>query len=302
MNVFLTGREIGIGIALGSLSLAACKDEGFRDVPAEEAPQTFADVVCGQAESCGCFEDLDDLNDFDTCKAEYEAQLRFVIEAGAATGLTYDGTCIGRYLDLTTGLGCKTDADDHDFWDECRWCSLFHGHVAVGEPCEQLAGEDDEDYLFDDCAQGLYCVGGMCRDPCSTAGEGDDCRVAACAEGLYCGWEWDPETDEESATCRRWAQQGENCEERHCANGLVCDWETSTCEPLPPRPGIGEPCPEGLCVDEAYCDTSDPDAQAWTCHARKGEGQPCEQSQECLNYSCEDGACAPDLPLVCFFF
>jgi hypothetical protein len=298
MRLIEVGRVVAAGIAFGSLGLSGCKDEGFGDVPAEEAPQTYADVVCGQAASCGCFEDEDDW-DVDTCKADYEAELRFLIEAGTAAGLTYDGTCIGRYLDLTSELGCRTEAEDAVVWDECGWCNLFHGHVAVEQPCERLG--DEEDYLFDDCAQGLYCSGGVCRDPCATAGEGDDCQVAWCADGLYCGWEWDPETDEQSATCRRWAQQGENCEERHCADGLVCDWETSTCEPLPPRPGVGQPCPEASCVEEAYCDTSDPDPQTWTCRARKESGEPCETSQECLNYWCEDGACVPDLPLVCWF-
>lgn len=284
---------VRLGLVLGVVGFVACKDEGFGDVPAEEAPATYADVVCGQASSCGCFEDVAGAEE--SCKSALDGQLQEIIDVGNAAGLTYDGSCVGRFLDLAGSLGCRTSWTEDDFAEnECWLCKIFHGDKGVGEPCGQSSGYD----VGDDCAQGLSCWGERCVDPCATVGEGGDCSAGSCDDGLYCDWDYDIETEEMTATCVRAAGEGEACGEQRCDDALECDIETMTCVSAPPLPGVGEAC-TGSCREEAYCDTTDPDASSWTCVARKSDGEACESDQECLTWRCEEGTCTPDGPIIC---
>lgn len=289
---------VRLGVVLGVAGFFACADEGFGNVSADEAPATYADVFCGQADACGCFDGVAGAED--ACKAQLEPQMQQLIDMGKAAGLTYDGNCVGTWLDLLSSLGCRTEwgeADLGGFADDCvGLCKVFHGDRGVGEPCGDAAtvGWGDE------CAQGLMCVGERCADPCARVGEGGDCTATNCEIGLYCEYEWDVETEEMSGTCVRAAQQGEDCTEKRCGDDLECDFETMTCAPAPPLPAVGEAC-MGSCQETAYCDTTDIDPANWVCVAKKGDGEACENDQECVSWSCEDGTCMAEGPLVCSF-
>jgi hypothetical protein len=286
-----------LGVMLAVVAFVSCKEDGFGDVPADEAPSTYADVLCGQADSCGCFDALPTTGE--ACKSQLELQLQHLLDMGEAAGLTYDGKCIGESLDLVSALGCRTSWDevgaDLDI-RECSYCKIFHGGARVDEPCTTSQGYG----LGDECAQGLICANERCVDPCARVGEGGDCTNTSCDEGLYCAWDWDPETEDMSATCVRAAGQGEDCSEARCDDELECDFETTTCVPRPPPPGPGEPC-TGVCAETAYCDTTDLEPGNWVCVAKKGDGEACESDQECSSWTCEEGTCLAEGPLVCMF-
>ena len=315
-----------MAVAIAAMGFVACEDKGTTNVPQEEAPETVSSSICEQAQNCGCFELLP--TSVEMCKQEWQSEWQASIDASEAAGLTYDGECVGRALDLYGSLGCRAELDDDDLeWlDECASCKIFHGSKGVGEPCS--LPEDDET-LGDECAQGLWCDGEVCIDPCATAGEGEDCLNVRCAEGLECQYEIDPETGDataicvepagegedcsnvscgdglvcrpdasfETQICVRPAGAGEDCSQLPCGNELVCAQDTSTCAPYP---AAGEPCPQGICQEGAYCEMTDADPPNGVCVAQKGEGESCANDMECASWSCsEDGTCAPDLPIVC---
>lgn len=284
-----------LGAVLLAVGFAACADKGFGNVSVEDAPGTISDTVCEQAEGCGCFEGVQIT--VDSCKMQYSAEWESIIAQGEAAGLTYDGACVGRMLDAFADVGCATSVDDEDLGGigGCAPCKFFHGEKGVGDPCQEAVTG-----YGDDCAQGLSCDVEQCVDPCATVGEGEDCSTTACEDGLYCNVSFDPMTEEQTMTCVRPAGEGEDCMETPCGEGLLCDVETFTCQPTPPPPGEGEPC-MGVCAEGNYCDTSEPDPTAWVCRAQKGDDEPCESDEECLSWQCEEGACVPESPIVCFF-
>ncbi len=324
--------SVRLAVVLGLVAFGACNGKGFGNVSKEDAPKTVSDEICDQADACDCFEGT--VLDVDLCKMQYQSQWQMMIEAADAAGLTYDGNCVGWMLDAYTDLGCRTSIDPEEFGlDECSQCKFFHGDKQAGQPC--TPPDNPLLALADECAQGLYCNGEVCVDPCSKAGEGqsceysgcqdglvcvfeydpetgessaicvrpagegEDCLDTACAEGLWCQSGYDPETQAETATCIKPAQQGEDCSEKPCGEDLQCDYESYTCVPAPADPGPGEPC-MGYCAEGAWCDTSDPDPTNWVCQVQKGDGEPCDSDQECITYDCEDGACVPEQPIVCF--
>ena len=289
------GRAIRWAFVCAVAAFGACKDDGFGDVPASEAPETVTDTICGQADDCGCFEGMP--GERDLCQSEGTAEWQAFIAAGEAEGLTYDGRCIGELLDIYASFGCRTELDEADF-DECRPCKFFHGSQGAGQPCA-FPESEDLGFSADDCAQGLVCNGDVCVDPCETAGEGEVCLSVSCDEGLTCLYTF--ENDEESATCVRPAGEGEDCSQAPCADDLDCDPLEATCVPRPPAPSEGEPC-NGFCDDDSFCDTSSTDPAQWICVARRGEGEPCSDSGECRNFQCEEGVCAPERPIACLGF
>ena len=315
----------------GLAAFGACSDKGFGEVPKDEAPTTVAKTICEQRSECGCFEEQ--AATVELCKTQHETQWQTLLETGDAAGLTYDGKCVGRYLDQYDAVGCRTELDADTLEDllSCSICKVFYGDKTVGEACGATPGLA---FFADDCAQGLTCQANECADPCARAKEGEDCRRQTCEDGLHCSYDYDPQTGEDSAVCIRPAGEGEDCIERGCAEGLVClyayepetsaacqrpagngeacsdrpcgedlqcDAETFTCAPAPAPPGPGDPCPGGWCGAEAWCDTSEANPDSWVCQPKKAEGESCTSDEECANWDCDDGVCRPAGPLVCGF-
>lgn len=309
------------------VSFGAC-EEKTRNVPKEEAAVTIATELCGQADRCGCFEVVPSTAEM--CKMMYESQWQSIVDAGTEAGLSYDGECVGKLLDVYGSLECRTQLDEGDIgqFADCSSCKFFYGSKQAGEPC--ALPPDGLSFAGDECAQGLQCDGEQCFDPCATAGEGESCLDVECAEGLVCQSDIDPETNEPIATCVRAPGEGEPCPDFTCADGLTCDLgdpvsmdpptcirpaaegedcsqvacdDELTCDPesntCVPWPSAGQPCPMGFCDEASYCDMSDPDQASWVCVARKGDGEPCESDDECASWYCGEEGCGPEIPIVC---
>jgi hypothetical protein len=146
-----------------------------------------------------------------------------------------------------------------------RTCEYAWLHVWTEE---ELAGQAACDAVF---------KGRMGRNgPCVSASE--------CAEESVCGF--DPSCADMCCVgaCRVLAQPlelGEPCGgNTPCAVDLFCDSDPNTgmstvCKA---SPTLGQPCPNGVCAGEAYCDYS---GDALTCRARKAEGELCNGGNEC---------------------
>lgn len=178
---------------------------------------------------------------------------------------------------------------DDDGDDEPR------GHAGIDEACE-----DD-----DDCRPELFCTGGQsdeaqgihyCRVCRERAGQGDDCRDARCAAGLYCK----SEDDGTTARCAAPEADGFRCyADEQCASG----WCNTSLEELggwgqcDAGGKLGDPCVDELrddgsvkptCRAELHCDDG-------TCQARVPNGGACPDAYACVQAACTEGTCGvPD--------
>lgn len=153
----------------------------------------------------------------------------------------------------------------HEEWQSCEYdtpspcpaCAAFVGTLAEGEACEIGT------YGLEACAGSLGCVMGRCT-PLVEVGVGETCvagphqeTVALCPADHYCR----PATD----VCTRY-------------------------------PAIGEPCIDGTCGPEGWCDGSqEPDS---LCALKRAAGSACESAGQCQSSRCQDGACLAH-PVVC---
>lgn len=154
---------------------------------------------------------------------------------------------------------------------------------------------------YNDCRHGLYCDEGVCRAQ-KAAGETctsyQECRSGDCD---YSNDVCAPEEVEEAIACSPSCDEGETCgEDDDCLGGLLC--VDATCQPAP---AFGEPCLEGRCGEQAFCDRDV--GQSGECRQRFAEGAVCTSDQECLSSFCfsDDGAaegvCGPVQIGGCWF-
>lgn len=251
-------------MAGGVLALAlfgGCKDE--RTVSEDDAPAEQAKTECRLLFDCGCEPGYATEGEcVETRTPEYEQQWA----AGRASGLTWDGSCLGTALDALDELGCQAPEvqppgeENPDFeQDECeRPCLPYHGDVELGAPCTPVSNDG-----FSNCAQGLFCFDGVCADPCAlfdaSLAEGEACRSGFEVLG-------------------------------NCAEELVCDAGGSdTCIALP---GPGQPCPQGACAEGSWCQQIVTDTM---CVALLANGGECNADEECISAYCQSDVCA-DVP------
>ncbi len=250
------------------LAVSACNGNGD---PVQE--------ICELALSCDCSDPFADVN---ACVTELNEQVEQYKAQATANGLIYDDSCVDEVAARYTGsIECNAVAPASD---ACTFCSPVHGTQPAGAPCIQY----DE---FANCAQDLFCIDGVCLDPCNfipvdgvcaVMANGETKGTGACAKGLYCDYA-------ASLTCKPKIAQGQPCPNfATCEDGLACNGVT--CEPIP---GEGEPCTFSCEVD-LVCD-------AGTCTRAPGAGEPCPNGVCDTESLCNGDTmfCVARQPLVC---
>lgn len=275
-------RRLGFaGAAFAALAMSSCDGA----IAEDDLLPTLAEHVCRRAAGCECGMAEND----SVCISNVERRLRS-LTASPSEDLLYDERCAAALLDRVTAYGCRTSteilwAPEFDPAQVCSVCKPFFGRRVAGEACWNFEGSP-----YDDCAQGLTCREGRCRDFCAPGGLGEPCSTNVCAAGLACHY-----ASEGDATCQRLVGVGEPCEDAVCKDGLYCDAERLTCIA---RPGVGDTC-YGDCAPRLWCDMSPPDSASWVCRSPKPGGEPCTSEMECESRACEDEVCGASLPYVC---
>jgi hypothetical protein len=250
-------------VAIVSVVLVGALAPGCAEDEPEDkvvSPGGLAAQQCAQLVACNCGVGGDAEACTDSLAAQYENDR---MQAEAA-GLEYDADCASRQVDWIDEVGCAIQADDLIATASCALnCPLWHGYAGPGENCSVVANRATT------CAAGLDCVGGICMDICA------NWRLA---EGALC---YDPVNPPTGV----------------CVSGTHCDINnTNRCIPTP---GRGEPCPNNVCMEGDWCDTSVlPEA---ICTAVGGVGAACDDDDACetapypgIGESCS-GECAGDL-------
>lgn len=279
----------GWGAALACLMTIACASGPAGPDPALADLQAIAAAQCQAAIDCDC----PGRGDLDTCMTEQDATWRARQVAGRADGLTYDPSCAADLAAAIEAQGCS--APGTGAAHPCTsYCAPFHGERELGASCTRF------DDLVSDCAQGLTCVDGACREPCQVftgLRVGEVCSDPAsgesldrCAEGLYCDERCKPlagpgescgacvedyycSYDGQTTRCLERADEGESCDLASCKPGLFCDYDGAfQCRALA---NAGESCSDRPCVDGLACNG--------TCRPPVGEGESCAEA------ACRDG-------------
>lgn len=278
-------------------SSGGSSSNGPSTIPEDQAAATYAKKYCQQLYACGCT-GLTYANEA-TCVSivTTEAEEEYMAPA-KATGLTYDGACMGKVIALYDTQGCKTFTELMPLGDDafCPGCSPYYGTVALGGACTE-SGEG-----VDNCAKGLACDEGKCGPICGKdfpqLSEGDTCLdeqndfLGDCGEGFTCLWS--------SKKSLKIPALGEPCPDGVCGEYAFCDMTEPTAPKCAAAPAIGQPCPQFQCAAGAFCDTTDV-ANA-ICSARFDNGTACKEGEgyKCKSGYCgEDGKCAPEPPFVC---
>ena len=245
-------------IGLSMTAIFACNGE--RTVSEEDAPREQAATECRLLFDCDCEPGYETEQECTEQRQDtYESQWGIL----RASDLTWDGSCLGAYLDELEGQGCAPpdlDFDQDDFDDlECTApCLPYHGNVGLGDACQVYSGVG-----FSNCAQGTVCFNEVCVDPCAGFDEG-----LAAGEACRDGFE----------------VLGD------CGEGLVCDAGGSdTCIALP---GPGQACPQNQCAEGSFCQQIITDTM---CVAQLPNGMACNDAEECIGGHCIQGSCS-DLP------
>lgn len=211
-------------LALGC-NLGGSDSGGSSPIPEDRYASELAVLVCGFIHSqCMC--DMPTDPDEQTCVDNRTSQHQSAMDAANAAGLTYDADCAGKTYAEAQSIACKTSSEIGSSYNCSAWCSLYHGDVAAGQPCNYDGG-------YGNCAKGLYCDGetSTCVDYCDVfqpedlLGQGEACDI----EGPACDYNNDLFCSSMTMTCEVAPGVGEACPEYYCASGAQCDSNTMTC-------------------------------------------------------------------------
>ena len=240
------------------LVLGGCGGGGLPDVPPSVAREDAPRLLAD--EICRslfeCECSVNPYRDGERCQEVLEQRGTDADQVASQAGLTYDGACVSLLATTRRELGCGVEADE----PACIPCRPFFGTGRAGEPCEKLGVTVD----VDTCGQGLRCVDRICVELCPTE------AVLSLAERCAAGIE----------------SLG------RCEAGLHCDAGTERCTV---SPLVGEPCPDRICTQDAWCDP----AAAGSCATRREAGEACVLGDSCVSGRCEDGRCAVSEASVC---
>lgn len=297
--------------AEGCKSITTCECENPRYESVEECQQLGAAAMVG---------------------AELEAKV---------LGLHFDKTCFrdADFFDRDLRYGCMGYKEyqrthPNDLWfpdfDSCGACVPGYGDRQEGESCTSYH------VALNDCAPGLRCQEGVCKDPCVVVGTPcGDAWYDGCQTGYDKNTNWDERfiCDEVTHLCTggvagkpcinpKASGSANFCGGEHweltCINGLCqetplpgkgepCDFVRPCQEGMVCMvhgiatceipAQVGEPCPFAeLCDDYLLC-------QDGVCVQALEQGEPCTndlQKPACRAYlSCVEGVCTPDQPAVC---
>ncbi|MCX4247699.1 hypothetical protein [Paraliomyxa miuraensis] len=192
----------------------------------------------------------------------------FVEPGGGA--LVLDPACVEPWWSWVDALSCETP-DPRRYAD---LCPLYHGTRRVGDDCSDFPPHITQ------CAAGLMCIAGQCRDPQLTAAGGEDepCDIDDwCEDDLACV----------DAQCQRLPGPGELCLEGRCQDGAKC--VDDRCATLP---GPGQPCLNDACQSGSRCETNANTGER-ICMSLASVGEPCMGHGECVSGNCPAGSCQP---------
>jgi hypothetical protein len=257
--------------------------------PTGEPPPAGTDldlVFCDLLQRCGCL-GLD-CGDLGFAGIGLEEQ-----------GAVFDPACADAWADRLPAVQCSDLLADEvpealEFGCE-QHCSVVHGSKFAGEPC-QVFGALFVLGDFSDCAQGLVCDRGECKDPCVVVPptEGQPCADGdpPCVDGLYCLR--DPERPEDPGVCVGLPVAGQSCTSSQlCTQGARCDVQNPDAPVCVPLAEDGAACTGHLQCLSGHC----PDGR---CRPRLAQGQACSGDLRCAEgLSCFEGTCQPDTLGLC---
>lgn len=271
-------------ILVGSLACDVEESEP-RTVALERVEAALSAELCDRMFSCRCEQGrrYDDRTSCEQDAALLAERIESIPDLYPELDLTYDATCMGTIVDLYASVGCSPTVPLEDP-DVCtRPCHYFHGSRQVRQTCQL------NDNGVSDCAQGLSCWDGACRDQCaeddvdSFAQQGESCFPQGCAPDLLC--------DFNTETCQRAPQLGEPCPEGTCAGDLQCNPDNTLCETLPLA---GEPCLGGFaCAEDLFCEPMDPNDPMFVprCFGPQKLAASCRGHAQCESGYCPVGFC-----------
>lgn len=238
--------------------------------------------LCDLALSCSC--SVPPYATAEDCVADLNMQIETMKTMAAENGLVFDQGCydsgLTRFHDK---VGCSTEFPAAS--SSCSLCAIVHGDKPAGAACSDFGD-------FDDCAANLFCIGGICSDPCARLVVDAPCVstengafevLGTCADGLYCDFTV-------SKTCKVRVASGGACFGfDDCEEGLVCGADGKCGAP----PAEGEAC-TGTCAGDLICDNA-------VCAKAPGEGAACSMNGECAGeLDCDDSnVCVAREPLLC---
>lgn len=262
-----------------SSAIGCADDPGPGPIPLDELRDELSTALCNQYARCG------QMPDQATCDAvQGDTRLTLQLLTDAVLGrVTYDEAGARTCVEAIRNRVCdNAQATQKALNDACA--KMFVGTVPAGGAC-----------LFDiECSSGAICnttmcMGngacclGVCEAKPSAVALGGDCTMNPCVESAYCDDSMMP------ATCKARKENGDACSAQgQCKEGMRCDVNGSvpTCYLLSNRGGACNPALEaGACVRyDDYCHPTDR-----KCTALPGDGKPCTDKDECLDYAyCDD--------------
>jgi hypothetical protein len=171
----------------------------------------------------------------------------------------------------------------------CLTCEPLPRAGITGEACS----------ASQDCAPGLACVRGACREYASLPGQGESCAEAGtCRGALHCSLY--------SKRCVRPGAENDACDRTEadtCLRDLTCSADVAAgdarCHAFAPR---GSPCPRSLgaaaasCDDDSWCVFETSDAPSGTCGIAPLSAGPCALFSQDSSYFCPAGTYADTSP------
>lgn len=246
--------RVGVGCAAATVTGAALAGACTAGSTTASIPvPALEQALCHKLLACSCGEGLQAVGFVPplSCEGWRIASLVPGIELGRGDldDTRVDQACIERIAARIDAQSCELSFTRGGCEDDC---APFFGHKLEFQAC---------DFPYD-CARGLGCVLGICRDPCSVAPprEGEPCEDS-CADDLVCDRDGD-------GTCHRPSEAGPNCDGSTCAADAFCDLNDPAGPRCAPLRELDAPCRgHRECVD-GYC-------PAGFCAEPPGAGQPC---------------------------
>lgn len=282
-------RSRGVVLAFSALFVAVstvvgCAEEaaGPGPIPLDDLRAELSTATCNQYVRCG------QMPDEATCDAaQGDTRLTLQLLTDAVLGrVTFDAAGARACVEAIRNRSCDNQvATQKALADACA--KMFVGTIPEGGSClfgTECAGASTCNVSM--CMGNGACCLGVCEKTPANVAIGGDCTTNPCVESAYCDAAAMP------PTCQARKDNGDACDAQgQCKEGQRCDVKGSlpTCYLLSKRGAGCNPALEaGGCIRyDDYCHPMDR-----KCTALPGDGQPCTEAGECLDYAyCDAGTC-----------